>query len=90
MPGEVACSKINVTHGGQALSLRNSFVQPKEQRTEFAVRDIQNTINGRRVYNIQIEFSNKQGENTLQSHFGLTVYCCDRCVIFKRRASQHR
>ena len=40
MPDEVACSKINVTHGGQALSLRNSFVQPKEQRTEFAGRNV--------------------------------------------------
>ena len=49
MPCEVACSKINVTHGGQALSLCNSFVQPKEQRTEFAGRNVQNTINGRRV-----------------------------------------
>ena len=49
MPGVVTWSKINMTHSGQALSLRNSFVQPKEQRTEFAGRDVQNTINGRRV-----------------------------------------
>lgn len=46
MPGEVAWSKINVTHGGQALSLHNSFVLPKEQRTELAGRDVQYTVNG--------------------------------------------
>lgn len=88
MPGEVAWSKINVTHGGQALSLHNSFVLPKEQRTELAGRDVQYTVNGGVCSICKSNSVQKKGENTLQRQFGLTVSCCDRCVIFKRQASQ--